>query len=501
MASFKKFLEEYKRSKLGVVGVVIVVFFAILAISAPLLTNENPIYSQNLASPLSVPAWAKVFPQYRNLPLNSQLLKDPSFSQQAQSAWFIASDDAGGGSVSYQITNKGLVVNITPPQNPYAPQPVLVLNQSFYYPWSYTCDFKLYLNVTPLSSNFSSDELIVNAFLKSVDGTVYHVLGPSVYTDPTSSTEYYPKFLKSHSYVIFASSKDPFVNLLATGTIFPTNLGSCGLAQAVFRHPGNASVSITIAATKKASILVSNVNLRIQGSAFGVLGTDDLGRSVWSQFVYGARVSLAVGLVAALIAVVIGTLVGLVAGYVGGLVDELLMRFTDFMLTIPFLPFVLILLTIIQVAQIRIVNQEFVILILIAIFSWQGIARIIRSQVLSIKERPFVEASKALGASSAHIIWRHILPNVMGLVYANMALTVPSAILTEAALTFLGFGDPNIISWGTMLSNAQASLTAQHAFVWWWFLPPGIAIAVLSMAFIFIGFSLDAILNPKLRKR
>jgi peptide/nickel transport system permease protein len=147
------------------------------------------------------------------------------------------------------------------------------------------------------------------------------------------------------------------------------------------------------------------------------------------------------------------------------------------------------------------ISTEFIIVILIAVFSWQGIARIIRAQVLTVKHRQFVEASKSLGASNGYIIRKHILPNVMGLVYANMALTVPGAILTEAALTFLGFGDPSIISWGSIVANATSSITSLHAFVWWWFLPPGLAIALLSMAFVLVGFSLDAILNPRLRKR
>jgi len=136
------------------------------------------------------------------------------------------------------------------------------------------------------------------------------------------------------------------------------------------------------------------------------------------------------------------------------------------------------------------------------LLGWNGIARIIRSQVLTVKQRQFVEASRALGAKDRHIIWKHVLPNVMGLVYANTAITVPSAILTEAALTFLGFGDPSTISWGTMLSHAQVAFTSSlHSFVWWWFFPPGIAIALLSMSFVFVGFSLDSILNPRLRKR
>jgi peptide/nickel transport system permease protein len=179
------------------------------------------------------------------------------------------------------------------------------------------------------------------------------------------------------------------------------------------------------------------------------------------------------------------------------------MRFNDFLLVLPFLPLILVVLEILSVSgAARSVNTEFLILLFIGLLGWNGIARIIRSQVLSVKQRQFVEASKALGARDRYIIRKHILPNVMGLVYANVALTVPSAILTEAALTFLGFGDPSTISWGTMLSNAQNAFTsALHSFVWWWFFPPGIAIAAIAMAFIFVGFSLDSILNPRLRQR
>ena len=179
------------------------------------------------------------------------------------------------------------------------------------------------------------------------------------------------------------------------------------------------------------------------------------------------------------------------------------MRFNDFLLILPFLPVILVVLEILTVSgAARYWNTEFLILLFIGLLGWNGIARIIRSQVLSVKQRQFVEASRALGAKDRHIIWKHILPNVMGLVYANVALTVPSAILTEAALTFLGFGDPSTISWGTMLANAQSAFTsALHGFVWWWFFPPGIAIAVIAMAFIFVGFSLDSVLNPRLRQR
>jgi len=339
--------------------------------------------------------------------------------------------------------------------------------------------------------------------MKSVGGLNYHVMGPAVYTDPTDSLEYYGSFKANNSYSLFAGTGNPKVSLLSTGSTAVISLGPCGLAEGIFTHPGNVTVSFAISSTVPENVMLSNPQVNIAGSAYGLLGTDELGRDVFSQFVYGAQVSLAVGLFAAIIAVLIGTVVGLVAGYAGGYVDEVLMRINDFLLVLPFLPLILVVLEIISVSGVgKSINTEFLILLFIGLLGWNGIARIIRSQVLTVKQRQFVEASRALGAKDRHIIWKHVLPNVMGLVYANTAITVPSAILTEAALTFLGFGDPSTISWGTMLSHAQVAFTSSlHSFVWWWFFPPGIAIALLSMSFVFVGFSLDSILNPRLRKR
>ncbi len=128
-----------------------------------------------------------------------------------------------------------------------------------------------------------------------------------------------------------------------------------------------------------------------------------------------------------------------------------------------------------------------------------GFARVVRSQVLSLKERPFIEAAKSVGAGKFHIIVKHILPNVMSLVYVSLALSVPSAILSEAALSFLGLFDPTVISWGRMLHDAQAIEGGLDK--WWWWLPPGLAIALVSVSFILLGYAIDEILNPKLRKR
>jgi peptide/nickel transport system permease protein len=137
-------------------------------------------------------------------------------------------------------------------------------------------------------------------------------------------------------------------------------------------------------------------------------------------------------------------------------------------------------------------------ILVLGLLGWMGFARTVRSQVLTIRERPFVEAAKSIGASKAHIIIRHILPNVMSLVYVSLATAVPGNIVAEAALSWLGFFDPNVMSWGRMLHDVQSEGAVTN---WWWVLPPGISIALVALAFILIGYALDEVLNPRLRMR
>jgi peptide/nickel transport system permease protein len=224
-----------------------------------------------------------------------------------------------------------------------------------------------------------------------------------------------------------------------------------------------------------------------------LLGTDNLGRSVWAQLVFGARVSLLVGLAATVLAIVIASAFGLVAGYAGGRVGGVLMRITEWFLVIPFLPLAIVLASVLGPSARNVI-------IVIGITSWPATARVIRAQVLTLKERLYVDRSRALGGGGGHVLVRHILPNVSPLILANTTLTVPIAILSETTLSFLGLGDPTRISWGRMLEGAFES-GALSKQAWWYYLPPGLAIMLVVLAFTLCGQALEEILDPRLRDR
>lgn len=222
-----------------------------------------------------------------------------------------------------------------------------------------------------------------------------------------------------------------------------------------------------------------------------LLGTTAQGYDIFSQLIYGARPALMVGLVAAFFTVVIGTTVGLTAGYYGGYVDDALMRLVDFVYGLPLLPTVIVLMTILGPGVLNVI-------LALVLVQWRTSARVIRSQVLSLRERPFVKAAKVSGASNWRIITRHIAPNVLPLAFLYGAFGIAWAILTEAGVSFLGLGDPSQVSWGTMLQSAR-TYSAMVEGTWWWFIPPGICIALVVISGFLIGRGYEEIVNPELQ--
>jgi peptide/nickel transport system permease protein len=222
-----------------------------------------------------------------------------------------------------------------------------------------------------------------------------------------------------------------------------------------------------------------------------LLGTTEVGSDVLSQLLVGARVSIVVGFAAAVISAVLGAAVGLIGGYFGGMTDKAFDSFENWFLVIPQLPLMVVLA--------RLLNPSLGVLILvIGLTSWAGTGRIVRSQVLTLKERAFVERARALGASDWHIIRRHILPNALPLIFANTVLIVAVAILAEAGLSFLGLGDPSNISWGTMIENGF-SAGAPSAGAWWYLIPPGLCITVLVFSIGLLGYVWEQHINPRLQ--
>lgn len=224
-----------------------------------------------------------------------------------------------------------------------------------------------------------------------------------------------------------------------------------------------------------------------------ILGTTNLGRDIFSQLLFGSRTALLVGFSAAIAVSVIGTVVGLIAGYFGGsVIDSILMALADIAFGIPFLPFIIVLSAFIE-------PNIWNVVIAMAALLWRDTARVIRSQVLVIREQAFVSAARVSGASNLRIIFVYIAPSILPLSFLYGSLAIGWAILTEASVSFLGFGDPYVVSWGFMLQDAfNSQALSRGAF--YWIIPPGLCIMLTVMAGFFIGRGYEEVLFPRLRR-
>ncbi len=236
----------------------------------------------------------------------------------------------------------------------------------------------------------------------------------------------------------------------------------------------------------------SQVSIVVVGDCFGLMGTDDRGRDIAQALLYGFPVALAVGFVTAVASTLIGLFVGAISAYYGGLVDEFLQRLIDVMGNIPLLPFLILLVDITPVEY-----RLQVIMLVLTLFYWGGLAIVVRSMTLSIKEEPYVEAAKAIGASNARILLRHIIPQIVPYAVASLVFSVPGAILSEAGLSVLGLehGWP---TWGKVLAAARL---AGRYDAWWWIIPPGLLLALTSLTFVLLGMAIETIVEPRLRTR
>lgn len=498
---FKDFWAIFRHSKRALFGIGILIFYGAIAVAAPLLTTNDPVWGVDVSGKRALPIWYQSLPGGEKLSSNFVLVKEKGFpnpnsilewnmTASSQKATITLSHDAfmGDGSAAITFQRKdawqqaGLVT--------------VYLTKEF--SWQKNHPFRFICNLTIFTRNVDSVPVTVSVKIHRVGNSTQFKGFPHL------GSGFYSVSINNDTGSTFGITPSPPIdsdhNELKKK--FATTEVPIGLpSRIVFSKPSSYVYNISIsfkdnvepAGTQgvRATVYLDDLNVRLYGKAYGLFGTDWMGKDLFAQFLYGARISLVVGLLSAFLSVTIGLVVGIVAGYVGRFIDEILMRFSDMLLVLPALPLLMVLIVVLG-------TQLSNLIIIIGLLGWMGFARTVRSQTLSLKERPFVEAAKAVGAGRFHIISRHILPNVMSLVYVSLALSVPTAILSEAALSWLGLFDPNVVSWGRMLYEAQISQGYTQLF---WVIPPGISIALVSLSFILLGYALDEILNPKLRVR
>lgn len=288
------------------------------------------------------------------------------------------------------------------------------------------------------------------------------------------------------------------VTLSNDGTLYAWGKNEYGQTEIPRKLDGNAE-ELFVDANQNYAI-DSNGRLYTWGLRGFMLGTDEQGRNFIVQLIHGGKITLTVGAVAVLISVVIGVTVGLTAGYFGGRIDNLLMRFAEIVNSFPFLPFAITLSALLVGSATTEVQRMLMIMVILGVLSWTGLARLIRGQILSERERDYVLAAKALGIKQKHIIWRHIFPAVISIVIVNATLGYAGSLLTEAGLSFLGFGvqKPNP-SWGNILTAAQDVNVIR--FFWWRWVLPGIAIIIAALSINLIGDALRDAMDPKNAER
>jgi len=221
-----------------------------------------------------------------------------------------------------------------------------------------------------------------------------------------------------------------------------------------------------------------------------IFGTDNLGRDMLSLVIYGARISMFVGVAAVLLEVIIGVIIGMIAGYFGGIIDDVLMRITDMVMTLPTLMLLLVAVSMFEVQSIT------VIILVMGLFGWPFMARVVRGEYLSLRETTYVEAARSMGAGSWRIIVRHILPNILSVIVVLATMDIPWFIFYEATLTFLGFGDPMSSSWGVLLERGYSLFQSG----WWMMTFPGLALLFTSLGFNLFGDGLRDALDVKVRE-
>lgn len=482
--------QRYREVKQGIFGIAVVVIFIGMALLAPTLFPKYPEGFQNRIGPdFAAPQWMSwTTPDDLTNTIRAptmNFIKDPFF--ETDDTWIIDNSSLISswewGPPSQRLDQdepspgRSLVFNFidNDTNETYRGEQISATSD---FAWNFTIPALAYVYWTVLIE--FTGNLTQGSFLP-----YFELLNPNL-DDPLLSSVYYNFEVDRPYPTIWTIYRGFIVGPTLTRAFLPGETIGWKIALNITeRDPSRVG---------EIKFHVDDVQLTPYGNFWGILGTSDEGLDVIAQLFWGAQVSLFIGFVATFLGVAVGLLLGLASGYFGGSVDEVIMRVVDFFLIMPGLPIMMILAALLG-------SSLGIVVFVLALFAWPGPARIIRSQVLVEKEKAYVEAAKAAGAGDIYLIFRHVFPNVLTLVFVSLATGVSGAILSESGLAFLGLTPPHIVSWGRMLQAAYLNgAMGQIPPAWWFFIPPGLCIAALSMGFVFIGYAVDKALNPRLRR-
>jgi len=471
------------RRKMWIFGIAILVADILGAVLAPYVATHDPIYETHVADDLAMPSWVTIFPGLEDLPRNT-------FREIRLKDW---NREASGGHRSLLIFDSigdDLIVFYRRNGTEGNGETELALMHNFEYNYAPPKTFvvRLPIGIT-VSKLVGVKYRFAMSIIRHTDGRAFVIYDSY---PPWGSSD----FVRLGDNRITIHSRDAMLARRLGVSILERNI-----AEMVLSSKGGYTIRLAISILDdgiiddkgEIKVTLSPVSFRILGKVYGILGTNHEGADIFSQLIYGARVSLIVGFLAASITVILGVIVGVIAGFKGGPVDQAFMFIADTLIQTPTLPIIILVMMVFG-------RGIYMIISILALLSWMGLARQLRAWVLSLKERPFVEAVRAAGGSDLYIMFKVIAPQTVPLLTYSFVLSIPGAILTEAGLSMIGFGDPLFPSWGKILNEAW-SFGGFSSLAWWWIAPPMMALLLLALSVVFMGRTLEEVLNPRLRRR
>ncbi len=461
MDSFRDFWQEFRQVKYGIAGLILLSVFILMIILEPVIVSFPEAGSR----------WNDIS-YWRDNPKSAAPVWVNWFSSQKKAAHQF-------------LTEPELEVTETPQFQ--------VIDAQFNYQYNY--------DLSPSELTFQSlskGNVILEVEMERPDGEVIRLLKKSLSSQNEMEVNIPFSSEAGNSAITFGRLYESKDNASRVSRLMmkPMNVLFARAEEGILTNPaplkGNYKINVK-AVVMGDDAYLKEPELIVSGRVFGLLGTDDSKRDVWSGIVSGIKWAIFIGLLTALVSVTIGIIFGVTSAYFGGWIDSLMMRVFEVFVSIPMLPVLIVLAALYKPS---IWNLIFI----MCAFYWTGPVRTVRSMGLQIKEETYVEAAHALNASHGRIIFKHMIPQLIPYAFASMALSVPGAIVAEASVSLLGLGDASIVTWGQILHSAMKN-SAVLKGLWWWVVPPGLTIALMGMTFAFIGFSMDKILNPKLKTR